>query len=366
MLKNRVTYFILLLLSLVLFIFTNAYATLLIFALLLLLPIVSLCLMLHSSNRIDISADVPETVFKGDGLTIHVGFKNSDFLPVARLKFTLSLTNILVGETVKSSFYCFVPGKSTQDCHMSIEEIHVGKIFISTEDLKVYDILGLFSKKVSGFEECTVLVYPKYQPINVGTEFSHEIYGDSDKYSEHKAGSDVNEIYDIKEYTPDCEMRKIDWKLSGKLDKLIVREYGFPLNYSIYILTELFLASNSVSSEQCVQFASDLSLSLLEQGFFHNIAWFDKERGSLSVFPVSSHEEYEIALFNMVSSIGYDDGLKSLEMFSENPVVGDTSTVVYVTPKTDEEKVAALSLDRTFRTVLIKGSRHYTDFGSIL
>lgn len=362
MVKNRFIYLILLVLSLVLYVFTNVFSTLLIFAVLLLLPIVSLLLMLHSSNSLSVSVSVPETVCKGEEPVAEIVFENKDILPVARVRFTLSLTNVLTNESVKSSFYCFVPGRNKQNCSMSLGDTHLGTLFISTEDLRIYDILGLFVKKLPGAREKKILVYPEYSPLSIRTENTYESYGDSPKYSEHKSGSDVNEIFDIKDYAPGCEVKKIDWKLSGKYDKLIVREYGLPLNYSVYILTELLSSHGAESVDSCVQFTSDLSLSLLEEGILHNMAWFDKRREVLVVYPISTRGEYEIALYNLVSSIGYEDSLNSLNSFSENFEIDEKATAVYVTPETDEEKTAELSLGRAFKTALIRGKQHFSSF----
>lgn len=362
MVKNRVIYLILLVLSLVLYVFTNVFSTLLIFAVLLLLPMVSLLFMLHSSNSLSVEVNVPETVCKGEEMVAEIVFENKDILPVARVRFTLSLTNVLTSESVKSSFYCFVPGKNTQKCSMSLGDTHLGKLFISTEDLRIYDILGLFVKKLPGTREKTILVYPEYSPMSIRTENTYESFGDSPKYSEHKPGSDINEIFDIKDYTPGCEVRKIDWKLSGKYDKLIVREYGLPLNYSVYILTEFLSSHGADLVDSCVQFTSDLSLSLLEEGILHNMAWFDKKREALVVYPISTREEYEVALYNLVSSIGYEDALNSLNSFSESFEIDEKATVIYVTSETDEEKTSELSLTRVFKTVLIHGKQHYSGF----
>ncbi len=362
MIKNRVIYFLLLIASLVLYIFTNVSVTLLIFAVLLFLPLVSLIFMLHSAKSLSVRVDVPHTVYKSEEIIASVVFKNTDILPIAKVRFTLSLTNVLTDETVKSSFYCFVPGKSTQDCSMSLGDTHLGKLFLSTEDLCIYDIMGLFVKKFHETEERAVIVYPDYSPISIRTENTYESSGDSPKYSEHRPGDDVTEVYDIKDYTQGSEIRKIDWKLSGKYDKLVVREYALPLNYSVYILTELLSSLGADSVDSCVQFASDLSLSLLEEGILHNMTWFDKEREALSVYPISTREEYEIALYHLVSSIGYKDALNSLDTFSENFEIDEKATVVYVTPKTDEEKTAEMSLTRVFKTVLIHGKQRYSGF----
>lgn len=51
---------------------------------------------------------------------------------------------------------------------------------------------------------------------------------DSDTSSPDRRGSDLTEPFRLREYAPGDSLRQIHWKLSSKLDRLVIREPGMP------------------------------------------------------------------------------------------------------------------------------------------
>lgn len=52
-----------------------------------------------------------------------------------------------------------------------------------------------------------------------------------DIYDGKKSGTDVSEVFGLREYREGDTLQSIHWKLSGKMHQLIVREFGRPVNY---------------------------------------------------------------------------------------------------------------------------------------
>ncbi len=48
----------------------------------------------------------------------------------------------------------------------------------------------------------------------------------------------MSETFDIREYRPPTPA-SIHWKLSSKMDKLMVREASHPSNYDVFVLVDL-------------------------------------------------------------------------------------------------------------------------------
>ena len=60
--------------------------------------------------------------------------------------------------------------------------------------------------------------------------------------NEHvRRGQDVSEIFDIRDYQDGDNLRAIHWKLSGKQDKLLVREFGEASSFDTLILFQIAL-----------------------------------------------------------------------------------------------------------------------------
>ena len=83
---NRVFYILLLFAAAGIYIFTNTYYTLLLLALTVVLPLISLVLMLISAKGVSISADIPASCEQQNAV-FRYSIKNSSRLPAAMITF---------------------------------------------------------------------------------------------------------------------------------------------------------------------------------------------------------------------------------------------------------------------------------------
>ena len=49
-------------------------------------------------------------------------------------------------------------------------------------------------------------------------------FGEAESYDDFQPGTDVSQIFDVREYRPGDRLQRIHWKLSAKSDGLLVRE----------------------------------------------------------------------------------------------------------------------------------------------
>lgn len=54
-------------------------------------------------------------------------------------------------------------------------------------------------------------------------------FGEAESYDDFQPGTDVSQIFDVREYRPGDRLQRIHWKLSAKSDGLLVREDSQPL-----------------------------------------------------------------------------------------------------------------------------------------
>jgi hypothetical protein len=116
---------------------------------------------------------------------------------------------------------------------------------------------------------------------------------ESDCYGE-RPGDDPSEIFNIRSYMPGDAIDRIHWKLSSKTDKLLVREFGCPVERKILLLVD-YRKPDRISGNHIMQDASKLltmtysvSLHLIGQQQSFALVWFDEVQGVLrTVFPDS-------------------------------------------------------------------------------
>lgn len=104
-----------------------------------------------------------------------------------------------------------------------IHRVRMDKIFL-------FDIMRLFHKRLNEGKEINVIVVPKLYSIAMEWNYDENLYdGEGERYSENKPGDDPSEIFDIRDYQEGDRLSRIHWKISMKLNRVMVKEYSRPL-----------------------------------------------------------------------------------------------------------------------------------------
>lgn len=76
-----------------------------------------------------------------------------------------------------------------------------------------YDVLGLIDISIKKPETKSITVYPKKVAIQLEKRKMQALYKDGDQYEKNKKGMDMSDIYDMREYIPGDNIRRVHWKL---------------------------------------------------------------------------------------------------------------------------------------------------------
>lgn len=351
MLKNRVFYLLLLLAAAMLYVFTNTYYTLTLLLLCLALPALSLVLMLFSRRGLEMSLNLPGTGEK-ERVDFSYQLVNASVFPVARLLFQVRMENQMTGSKQTQKVSATVGGRKTVTAQLYIQGSKVGTVLVSTQKIRVYDAFGLFAFKKASLPDQAVVVYPKMRDALVYMERPIETNGDGSRYSLHRPGQDVSEIFALREYAPGDEVRKIHWKLSTKIDRTMVRDFSRPLNYSIFLLMELTKGTEDVV-DAVVELYLSLSRALLASGLNHSLAWYDAGEGEFHVRELDDFEDLEMASAQVLASYAADKAGTALEYYAASAYRSQRSILLYVTSEPEPDKIAEIEVSQTMRTIFL-------------
>lgn len=173
-------------------------------------------------------------------------------------------------------------GKSVTDILCSMEEHFSGKIRISLKNAKIFDYMGLFSKKLPVEGQGEIMVFP---PLNLTavTQKPRSYYEAMDalEYDDFKPGSDVSEIFQIREYQKGDHLQRVHWKLSAREDNLLVKDYSYPLGYRAGVYLDFYMQKTDRSTrgqiDGMVELAMALSFSMAMAGCPHYLFWCNGE-----------------------------------------------------------------------------------------
>ena len=168
-----------------------------------------------------------------------------------------------------------------------------GSYELLLKKVRVYDLTGLFymqkTVKSSGF----VQVLPNMQEIGVHlTEAVKNFIGEADIYDEHRAGDDHSELFQVRPFQNGDKIQSVHWKLSARLDDLLVREDSLPKACPVVFLLR-YVKEKQRKAEKVNAYLvilASISFSLMDSGCPHYAAWYSSSRQDVVRVRVDNEE----------------------------------------------------------------------------
>lgn len=302
------------------------------------LPAVSVLLSLFSRRSLTAQLELQDDAEAGSEenapTRIVMALHNSSHVS-ATVTASAAVTNRLTGTSLSMPLCTSVPGRADRNVTLLAQDIETGKIDVALSKVRVTDLLGLVSFRVCDPIKGAFLVPPIVIPTHINAAEVRETGGESEKYSEQSPGPDVSELFGIREYVPGDSLRAVHWKLSSKMDRLYVREFGKQLNYSAVLLVELAEAPPACL-EACAVYAANISRGLLDAGICHTLAWYDAGMDAFVSANVMGYEDLDLAVLRLIMSSPHEGPDAALNHFLEDHSHADiTSDTIFFYLTTD-------------------------------
>ncbi len=284
---NRILYFDAVLLSFLLFVFFDPYLFHLLFLFLLLLPLVSLLAALPVRRALRCRMEIEDDIVPKGTCIVCLTAKNASPLPCACVRVCLGRRNALgrIGdhylETSEETARFSLGSRRSFTLRLPVKMAYCGRVDFTVRHIAVCDMLGLFSmpilKKNAPSGTASVYVLPDLQCRTIETEDAADLGLDSSTYSTEKPGSDPSEIFQLRDYREGDARHSIHWKLSSRMNRLIVREFGLPLNPSLHFLLELRADAEPAAAEYMLGTVLAFSEYLIARSIVHSVSWLGED-----------------------------------------------------------------------------------------
>lgn len=222
MIYRRICYVLLLGAAVLFQIFFRFYFSTFLLVLVAVLPVLSILLALPAAlgGRLTLAPTLPACP-RGEAAVFRLRLESRSGLPLLGLRVRLGWQNQLTGQrgTVEERIGC-VPRRTEVEVPLPAQ--HCGRLVCRVEGARVCDLLGLFPIPMAGRGEGAVLLLPQ-APEDGPEELPLPEQGHGQALRPRPGGG-PGEDYDLREYRPGDPPRSIHWKLSSKLDELLVRE----------------------------------------------------------------------------------------------------------------------------------------------
>ena len=270
---------------------------------LLLTPLVSIPMNLYLRKRIRLKLTAPPNQRKGTQAQVHLELENPTLLPVLPVC-TVQIQNQLSGAAVQEKFRL-----EANSATVRVWSDFCGRLRITVEQARLYDCFGVVGIPLNCREKCHITVLPD------GFE-THMILGDtqgalaeSEQYSQYRSGADLTETFQLREYVPGDSPRQIHWKLSGKLDRLIVREPGLPIIQDVLLFWERTAPEETLRSiDAQAEVVVTLGRALLQQDVQFRLGWNDVKENRCILHEIRELDDLIAVLPRLLSASGSGDG----------------------------------------------------------
>ena len=162
---------------------------------------------------------------------------------------------------------------------------------------------------------------------------------DGEIFSKDKAGDDPSEVFNVREYVEGDKIQRIHWKLSSKVDNVMIKEYSQPIVHNSIIIVEFYESENNINTIQgIIETAISLSHMLLSYNYIHYICWYDKSKDFFNKIIINSEEDMLGVACELLSLKPYTDDVLSLKNYNIEKGSEEYSRKFYVTsniPKTN-------------------------------
>ncbi len=304
MLRRRIAYILLILSAAILYLFANETVTLALLASLCVAPLISLTLLRFTGKNLKFEL-VPRSQSQGatDKHRFTLRIENPNIMPIADVQADVICRNLRTSENEIVPINDHLGPRSKREISLEVVPGHVGRYEISLNGPKIYDVLGLWSRRV-GAEACRyITIPPEIFNMEISATSSDAAMLESDRFAESKAGHDPGEVKSIREYVAGDQVKNIHWKLSEKTGKTLIKEFGLPITEQFLVVMDTApdIGLNPEALDAVASVLVSLSHGFRNAGMNFSIGWTNPDTGKALIHRVETDYDLGVAVDELLS-----------------------------------------------------------------
>lgn len=243
-------------------------------AFLLLLPLVSLIANLYVRKKIQARILLSTTAAKGTACVGSILLENKAWLPAAKLYCKVGIINDLTREENMLELISGLgPGKENRRDFL-LESACCGRVYAHVKSVRLLDYFGLFGLRVPVKTSARITILPELFSCEV---VPSPVSAVSDDSTVSQRGEDRTEVFQLREYQSGDDIRQIHWKLSSKLDTLILREPSQSVSRSLLVFWDKRGECTPEKMDAMAEAAASICQALCDRGTSFDLCWTEKD-----------------------------------------------------------------------------------------
>ncbi len=284
-------------------------------------PVVSWLILMLLRKKVRIRLTAPAVVEKNKPFSLRTQLESDTRLPFGKTVLWLQLTNAVTGETQKKRTTFRGSGEWT------LESAYCGCIECRATGVWCYDLFGILPVKIPCKAKKRIVIMPDTFPVELQTVLTRSNQDDCAEYAPDQKGSDRTEMMQIRDYVPGDALQQIHWKLSSKLDRLIVRDPSQPVDRELMV----FLEQNDENrtpetADALLESVVSVCQALTESGQPFQLAW---NEDVIHCFDVGNAEQLPEAVSAILKSSRSLAQVSGSDLYQKTKGDADIGAVLY-------------------------------------
>ena len=232
MIRNRVTYGIILAAAIVMVYFEKGRMSFTLLYAVALMPVFSSAISWLSLYSLSVSQSADkDLIIKGEELKFHVTVTNRGLFITPVLSFKFIKSHYAV-QSDAEDLTLAMPGRSKREIVFTLSCKYRDVYFVGLESVQALDFLGLLKLNRRSPEKTRLVVHPRIIEIE-GFPLSMNLMSKSFSRFDIRE-EDYSTVADLRPYLPTDSMKRIHWKMSARRSSFIVKNYeNTALNSSV-------------------------------------------------------------------------------------------------------------------------------------
>lgn len=323
-------------------------------------PVVFFFLTLIAKRCIDVEFTAKsDTVMKNESFPVMIKIINKSFLPIGRGEAHIEYCNVFSGESDNFSMYLPIQPRNEQSVVFQLRSGFCGVAEIICDKIYIYDPMKLFRFAIVKNSRVKIAVMPECREITGTVVITDKVMEESDIFSEHKAGDDPSEIFDLRGFNYGDKLNRIHWKLSTKKDEFIVKDYSLPIDVPCQIFLDLKRFKDNQFTlpvfDTMIEACVSISQFMIENERLHNIVYFNHKRGIFEERRINDDESLAVVIRELIFSLDSKNECQSADhYFVENSGIS-LSSLVFITSDLNQSALVYVDdeIDADIKNVVV-------------
>ena len=309
--------------------------------LMLVVPLTSIPVNLRLCKRIVAQVEAAVSQRKNAEGIITIRLENPTLLPILKIRCVLMVQNQLNREVQTQSVLTHLPPRKTQTSELVVDSRYCGRLRIWISRITLYDCFGLIGIRCKCDAVTHMTILPDtFEPV-VSLIPNPSSSDDSESYSQERPGFDMTETFQLREYVPGDSLRQVHWKLTGKLDKLIVRDPGLPIAKNVLVFWERAGETEDPALiDAQAEVVISLCRSLTDNGIQFHVGWNDTDRNLCILHRINNMDEFVAITPRLLRATGAKDGVSGAGLLLQTRAEALCAHMVYIAQEPQDEVAA--------------------------